>query len=52
MNKGIHIMNNKKGKTKSICHRTTFYSIFNMSSFRKPEIQNGLPKIIKIKGIY
>ena len=26
-----------------------FYSIFNMSSCRKPEIQNDLPKINKMK---
>ena len=39
MKKGIPIMNPKK----RICHRTTFYSIFNMSSCRKPEMQNDLP---------
>ena len=44
MKKGIHIMNPKKQK-KRICHHTPFYSIFNMSSCRKPEIQNDLPKI-------
>ena len=33
----------------SICHRTTLYSIFDMSSCRKPEIQNDLPKITKVK---
>jgi len=49
MKKGIHIMNPKKQKC--ICHRTTFYAIFNMSSCRKPEIQNDLPKITKIKWI-
>ena len=38
-----------KKANKSICHRTTFYSIFNMSSCRKPEIQNDLPKVSKIK---
>jgi len=43
MKKGIH-MNPKKQK--SICHRTTFYSIFNMSSYK---IQNDLPKITKTK---
>ena len=32
-----------------LCHRTTFYSIFNMSSCRKPEINTNLPKITKIK---
>ena len=31
-------------KQKSICHRTSLYSIFDMSSCRKPEIQNVLPK--------
>ena len=35
--------------TKSICHRTTFYSIFNTSSSRNPGIQNDLPKLTKIK---
>ena len=39
-------MNPKKQNIR-ICHRTTFYSIFNMSSCRKPEIQNGLPKSLK-----
>ena len=48
MKKGIHIMNQNKEK-KKYCHLTTFYSIFNMSSCRKPEIQNDLPKITKIK---
>ena len=33
----------------SICHRTTFYSIFNMSSYRTPEIQNDLPEVTQIK---
>ena len=33
-------MNPKKQNIR-ICNRTTFYSIFNMSSCRKPEIQNG-----------
>ena len=28
----------------SICHLTAFYSIFNMSSCRKTETQNALPK--------
>ena len=37
------------GHKKYICHRTTFYSIFNMSSCRKPKIQKDLPKITKIK---
>ena len=40
-----------KNKNKSICHRTTFYSIFNMCSCRKPEIQNDLPNITKLKWI-
>jgi len=31
--------------------RITFYSIFNMSSCRKPEIQNDLPKLTQIKWI-
>jgi len=48
MKKGLHIMTPKAYT--SICHRTTFYSKFNMSSRRKPEIQNELPKITKIKG--
>jgi len=38
----------KKATTKGICHRTTFYSIFKMSSCRKPKIQNILPKITNI----
>ena len=46
----VYILWIQKSK-KSICHRTTFYSIFNMSSCRKPEIHNDLPKIIKIKWI-
>ena len=49
MKKGILIVYLKtisKGK----CHLTTFYSIlFNMSSCRKPEIQNDLSKITQIK---
>jgi len=32
-------------------NRTTFYSISNMSSCRKPEVQNDLPKITTIKWI-
>ena len=47
MKKGLQIVNLKKQK--SICHRTTVHSIFNMSSCIKPEIQNDLPKITKIK---
>ena len=35
----------------STCHRTTLYSIFKMSSCRKPEIQYDLPKITQIKWI-
>ena len=50
MKKGTHIVNLKKQET-SICHRTIFYSIFNMSSYRKPEIQNPLTKITKVKLI-
>jgi len=50
MKKGLTYYESKKAK--SICHRTTFYSIFNMSSCRKPEIQNDLPKITKIKWIW
>ena len=47
--KGTHIVNLKKVKTDS-CHRTTFYSIFNMSSSRKPEVYTkDLPKITIIK---
>ena len=38
MKKGIHVVNQKK-QTK----------VFNMSSCRKPEIQNDLPKVTKIK---
>ena len=38
-------------KTKiGICHRTTYYSIFNMSSCRKPEYNNELPKLTNIKS--
>ena len=45
--KGVHMYyyESKKAKKKRICHHTPFYSIFNMSSCRKPEIQNDLPKI-------
>jgi len=43
MKKSIKYYESQKAKT-SICHRTTFYSIFNMSLCRKPEIQNDLPK--------
>jgi len=44
MKKGIHICCLSK-KQKRKWHRTTFYSILNMSSCRKAEIQNDLPKI-------
>ena len=47
MKKGIHIMNQKKQTSMSPYY--FFYSIFNMSSCRKPEIKNDLPKITKIK---
>jgi len=50
MKKGIHIMNPKKPHTKRICRHTTFYSIINMSSCRKLEIQTDFPKITKISG--
>ena len=46
----MHIVYLKKYK--SICHHTTFYSIFNTSSCRKPEIQNDLPKITQNKWIW
>ena len=36
-------------RKKSIYHRTSFYSIFDVRSCIKPEIQNDLPKIIKFK---
>ena len=42
--KGIYIM-----IPKNVCHYTTFYSIFKMSSRRKHEIRIDLPKITKIK---
>ena len=45
--KGVHLTNFKKNC--SICYRTSFYSIFDMSSCIKPEIQKDLPKITKIK---
>ena len=38
----------EKSKTNTY-HRTAFYSSIKMSSCRKPEIQNGLPKITQIK---
>jgi len=38
MKKGIHIMNPEKQKH-CICHRTTFYSIFDMSSCIKPKFK-------------
>jgi len=40
----------KKAK-KGIRHRTNFYSIFNLGSCRKPEIQNDVHKITKINWI-
>jgi len=43
-------MNPKKQK-QSLCHRTTCYSIFNMSLCRKPELPNDLPKINEVKWI-
>jgi len=49
MKKGIHIANPKTQK--SVSHRTTFNSIFNMSSCRKSEVQNDLPTITEIKRI-
>ena len=48
MKKGIPIVYQKSKKT---CHRTTFYFFINMSSCRKLEIQNDLPKITKIMWI-
>ena len=42
MRKGIHNVNLKK---------QNFNSIFNMSSYRKPEIQNDSHKITKVKLI-
>ena len=48
MKKGISIMNPQKANKRTF-HRNSFYSIFNMSSCRKPEIQNDLPKLTKIK---
>jgi len=50
MKKGTHLINPKKQKC--LCHRTTFYSIFILSSYRKPDIQNDLLKLTKIKWIY
>ena len=44
MKKGINIVNLKNQK-RVLYQRTTFYSICKMSSCRKPEIQNDLPKI-------
>ena len=38
MKKGIHIMNPEKQKH-CICHRTTFYSILDMSSCIKPKFK-------------
>ena len=39
-------------KKNSICHRTNINSIFKMSSYRNPEIQNDLPKLTKVKLIF
>ena len=47
INKGIHIINIKK-EQKSTCHSTAFYSIFNMSSCRKPDIYNDLPNTVNL----
>jgi len=44
MKKGIHIINPKQQER--IYHHTSFYSICDMSSSRKSEIQHDLPKII------
>ena len=41
--KGIHVFDLKKKKKE--------YAVFKMSSYRKPEIQNELPKIITVKLI-
>ena len=49
MRKGIHIVKSKKQKVQ--CHSTNFNSIFDMSSYRKPEIQKDLPEITKVKLI-
>jgi len=43
MKKGMYIVNLKKAK-KSICHRSAFDSIFNISSCRKPKNQVNLLK--------
>ena len=40
---GIHIVNLKNQQRS--CHRTNFNSIFNISSYRNPKIQNDLPSI-------
>ena len=45
MKKGVHIMNQKE-QNKVYVTVLFFYSIFNTSSCRKPEIQNDLPKRI------
>ena len=49
LKKGKHIVYLKKQKKWYVI--TPFYSIFNMSSCRKPKIQNDLPKITQIKWI-
>ena len=51
MRKGIPTVNLKKQKQTRICHRTNFNSIFNMSSYRKPETQHDLFKITKVNLI-
>ena len=45
MKKGIYNDYLKKQKK----HMSPYYFLFNMSSYRKPEIQNDLPKITEIK---
>jgi len=47
MRKGKHIINPKKQTKVNVT--VPLYSIFDMSSCRKPEIQTDLPRIIKIK---
>ena len=39
LSRKVYILFMEKSKN-STCHRSTFYSIFNMSSCKKPEIQN------------
>jgi len=54
--KGVHFTNveesfsyEERYKVYKAKTRITFYSIFNMSSCGKPEIQNDLPKLTQIK---